>query len=100
MIKYLAKNRTTVAADGRVEIAGRGATSGYAIQAIVNGTGAVTATVPIEVSNDGNSWSVLTTMAPSGTNIGTAIFSAVAPYVYIRANTSAITGSLDVIVSW
>lgn len=99
MIKNLSKNRTTTGTDAKAELAGQGLSTGYAIQAIVTGTGAVSATVGIEVSNDGNVWNQLTSMAPSGTNVGSAIYNNTAPYRYIRANTTAVTGSLDVILS-
>lgn len=99
MIRYLSKNRTTTGIDTKVELGGRGMTSGFALQATVKGTGAVTATVSVEVSNDGESWVQLFSLAPSGTNVGSAINGSTYPYRYVRANTTALTGSLDVILS-
>lgn len=64
-------------------------------QATVVGTGAVSATVKIEVSNDGVGWlsDTTSTLALSGTNIASAGFSSSAPWQYVRANITAISGT-------
>ena len=64
-------------------------------QITVAGTGAVSATVLIEVSNDGTSWlaTPLGTVAISGTTSATDGFTTAAPWKYHRANISAISGT-------
>jgi len=64
-------------------------------QATVEGTGAVTATVQIEVSNDLKGWLVdaIATLALTGTNVATAGFTSSANWMYVRANITAITGT-------
>ena len=73
-------------------------------QAIVTGTGAVTATVTIEVSNDPRvltdsanaAWlsTVLGTITLSGTNSSSDGFTTSnAPWKYVRANVTAISGT-------
>ncbi len=73
-------------------------------QAIITGTGAVTATVDIEVSNDGVN--VVDTVAGSITLSGTTTHSdgfttQHSPWKYVRANVTAISGtgaSVDVLM--
>ena len=64
-------------------------------QAVVEGTGAVTATVVIEASNDGiNALStVLGTITLSGTTTSSDGFQTSAPWKYIRARVTAISGT-------
>lgn len=62
-------------------------------QATVVGTGAVGATVVIQVSNDGVTPATLTTLTLSGTTSATLIFDTPAPYAYIGANITAISGT-------
>lgn len=64
-------------------------------QATVSGTGAVSATVTIEVSNDGTNWcsTVMGTITLSGTTSSTDGFTSEAPWKYIRANVTAISGT-------
>jgi hypothetical protein len=75
-----------------------------AIQATVSGTGAVSATVVIEASNDAL-FAVSTaigTITLSGTTSSTDGFTTDAPWKYIRANVTAISGTsatVNVIVS-
>lgn len=63
--------------------------------AVVTGTGAVTATVNIEVSNDGNTWcsTAMGTITLSGTNSFADGFTSQAPWKYVRANVTAISGT-------
>lgn len=64
-------------------------------QATVLGTGAVTATVEIEGSNDGAYWcdTPLGTITLSGTTSHTDGFTVNAPWKYVRANITAISGT-------
>ncbi len=62
-------------------------------QATVSGTGAVSATVVIEFSNDGVGWVEGATITLSGTTSDSDGFVSDAPWVYARANLSAISGT-------
>lgn len=64
-------------------------------QATVVGTGAVTATVTIEVSNNNKIWcsTVLGTITLSGTTTSSDGFTTDAPWGYVRANVTAISGT-------
>jgi hypothetical protein len=62
-------------------------------QAVVTGSGAVSATVNVEGSFDGTNWALLTTLSPSGTNTGTAIGTSATPCPFVRANFTALTGT-------
>ena len=66
-----------------------------AIQANVVGTGAVTATVVIDCSNDGINWNTtaLGTISLSGTTSAADGFTTTAPWKYIRARVTAISGT-------
>ena len=65
------------------------------IQAIVVGTGAVTATIVIDVSNDSTNWcsTVLGTITLSGTTSNSDGFTTDAPWKYMRARVTAISGT-------
>lgn len=73
-------------------------------QATVTGTGVVTATVDIEVSNDGTNWldTVAGTITLSGDTTHSDGFTTTsAPWKYVRANVTAISGtgaSVDVVM--
>ena len=64
-------------------------------QAIVTGTGAVTATVTIQGSNDGVNWgkTPLATLTLSGTTTDNDVATYTGPCKFIRANVTAITGT-------
>ena len=69
-------------------------------QAIVTGTGAVSATVVIQVSNqeatfngDKSNWITLGTISLSGTTTSTDGFTTTAPWRYVRANITAVAGT-------
>jgi len=64
-------------------------------QAIVSGTGAVAATVVIDGSNDGTHWcaTVLGTITLSGTTTDNDGFTTTAPWKYVRARVTAISGT-------
>ena len=63
------------------------------MQATVSGTGTVTATVAIEVSNDNTNFVTLGTITLSGTTSATDGFAFNAPWVYIQSNCTAISGT-------
>lgn len=62
---------------------------------VVTGTGAVAATINIEVSNDGVTWcsTVMGTITLSGTTSSADGFTSQAPWKYVRANVTAISGT-------
>ena len=59
----------------------------------VAGTGAVSASVDIEVSNDGSHWLVAGTITLSGTTSDQAGLTLDAPWVNVRAKCTAIAGT-------
>ena len=66
------------------------------LQAIANGSsGAYSATVNVEVSNDGTNWMVMGTITLSGTatTADTDGFASNASWKYIRGNVTAISGT-------
>lgn len=63
------------------------------VQAVVSGTGAVTATVVVEVSNDGANWQTLDTITLSGTTNAVGSMAYAAPFVEVRGRVSAISGT-------
>jgi hypothetical protein len=62
-------------------------------QAVVDGTGAVTATVVIQVSNDGTNYLTLGTITLSGITTSTDGFASSAAWEHVRASLSAISGT-------
>lgn len=62
-------------------------------QAIVTGTGSVSATIDIEVSNNNVNWLVLQTLTLSGTTSATDGIASNAPWGYVRAEVTAISGT-------
>lgn len=65
------------------------------IQATVVGDGAVSATVVIDASNDGEYWCAtpMATVTLSGTDSNSDGFTTVAPWKFIRARVTAISGT-------
>jgi hypothetical protein len=61
--------------------------------ASVTGTGALTATVVIYGSNDGMTWNDLGTITLSGTSNATDGFPSVAPWEWVRADLTALSGT-------
>lgn len=63
--------------------------------AMVIGTGAVSATILLETSNDGVHWITpgLTTFSLTGTTIAQAAFASVESWAFVRANITAISGT-------
>lgn len=70
-------------------------------QATVTGSGAVTATVVIDASNDGTNWcsTVLGTITLSGTTTVSDGFTTTAPWKYVRARVTALTGTGATVVA-
>ena len=85
----LMTGRTSTATGTTIEAPGPGAT----VQARVTGTGAVTATVVVQVSNFDNVWLTLGTLSLSGTTTATAGLALDAHWAYIRADLTALTGT-------
>jgi hypothetical protein len=70
-------------------------------QAVVYGTGAVTATVIIQVSNNNVDWEDMITFTLSGVTRDSDGASTEAPWLYVRGKVTAITGTnakVDVLV--
>lgn len=65
----------------------------FSVQYVETGTGAITATVVTQVSNDGTNWIQLASTALNGTTTTTDGFSFVGSWAYIRAGVSAISGT-------
>jgi len=67
---------------------------GFSIQSSVAGTGAVSATVLIQVSNSaGADWDTIATQTLSGTTRASYSTPLVGPYDLVRANVSVISGT-------
>lgn len=62
-------------------------------QGSVAGTGAVSVTITIQVSNDGVNWITLGTLSPTGTTNATDSINSNAPWANHRAVTTAISGT-------
>jgi hypothetical protein len=63
------------------------------IQAVVTGTGALTATVLIHVSLDGSNWVLQATISLAGNDAVTDGYATSAPWLYTRATLTAISGT-------
>ena len=64
-----------------------------AYQATITGSGSVSATIAIEVSNDGDNWITQSTITLSGTDSDTDGMALNAPWPYVRSNITAISGT-------
>jgi uncharacterized protein with ACT and thioredoxin-like domain len=69
-------------------------------QAIVTGTGAVTATIAVQVSNEADTfngikanWITMGTITLTGTTTATDGFTTICPWRYVRANVTNVTGT-------
>jgi len=69
-------------------------------QAIVTGTGTVTATIAVQVSNEANTfngikanWITMGTITLTGTTTATDGFTTICPWRYVRANVTNVTGT-------
>lgn len=67
--------------------------------ATVSGTGAVSATVIIYGSNEGIAWNDLGTITLSGTTNAMDGFPSVAPWQWIRADLTAISGTRAIVTA-
>jgi hypothetical protein len=63
------------------------------LDAKVVGTGAVSASVDVEHSHNGQDWSLLATLAPSGTTSAVATSAQQRPKPFLRAKPTALTGT-------
>lgn len=75
----------------------------WSYQATVAGTGAVTATVVIEVSNDGTNWLTLGTISLSGTTTASDGFASSARWHWVRSKVTAISGTgatVNTLIGW
>lgn len=63
------------------------------IQASISGTGAVSATVAVDVRNDGAQWITIETLALSGTTSASSGFAYGARWAECRARVTAISGA-------
>ena len=89
---YIMNGQTSTGAGDTVTISPKH----RSFQAIVTGTGAVTATVIIQVSNDGTNWIDATTSPHidlSGTTTATDGFTMIAKWSYARGYVNAISGT-------
>lgn len=62
-------------------------------QGVVSGSGAVSATIVVEVSNDNVNWLNLGTITLSGTNTANDGFASLAVWEYVRGSITAISGT-------
>jgi hypothetical protein len=62
-------------------------------QGTVTGTGAVTATIDVEVSTDDTNWVVMGSIVLSGTDSATDAFASDTNWPYVRGNLTAISGT-------
>lgn len=92
MIKQLLESAATTVT-GAPQIVEKEVGLGRTFQAAVAGTGVVSATVVIEVSNDGINFITLGTITLSGTNVASDGFTTNAAWQYSRARVSAISGT-------
>ena len=74
-------------------------------QAIVSGTGSVSATVGIQVSNENetgqgtnSNWITISTITLTGTTTATDGFTTIAPWRFVRANVTAVSGTVRIIM--
>jgi hypothetical protein len=78
----------------------RGNLRAWSYQANLSGTGAVSATVLIEVRNGNGDWILYGTLSPSGTTTATDSIVGDAPWLEHRARCTAISGTgASVVVS-
>lgn len=82
-----------VIATGAGAATNRSGNGSVAYQAVVTGSGAVSATVVVEVSNDGTNFVTLGTISPSGTTSASDGFGSVIPWKQHRGNVTAISGT-------
>jgi hypothetical protein len=89
-IKQILAGATVTGAVPATQISGLGNVRSY--QATLGGTGTYSATVQIQVSNDGVFWFTLNTFTLTNT-APTQVFTSTDAYAYVLANVTAITGT-------
>lgn len=90
-VTSLVNGRTTVGAGEACRLNKIGKCT---VQASVDGTGAVTATIPVYVSTDNVHWTpAIFTFSLSGTNTASDGFVLDGPWKFIRADLTAISGT-------
>ena len=89
-IKQILSGATTTGAVAPTTLQGLGNVRSY--QASLGGTGTFSATIQIQVSNDGLYWFTLNTFTLSNTQ-QTQVFTSTDAYAYVLANVTAITGT-------
>ena len=72
--------------------------SGGAFQAVITGTGAITATINIQCSLDNTNWILLGTITLSGTTTATDGFTSSGGWIFYRAVSSNVTGIVTSII--
>lgn len=98
MIFILNKNQAATGTDAVVNLGERTVMLPVrTFQSTVSGTGAVTATVVIQVSNDGTNYLTLGTITLSGTTSASDGFASDASWGYVRANVTAISGTSAIV---
>lgn len=92
---HLIKGVTTVMSGESIPSLPRyeGDTNARSFQAVVEGTGAVSAVVVIEASNNGRNWLPCLTFTLTGTNEKTEAAAINSPFAYFRARVTAISGT-------
>jgi hypothetical protein len=83
----------TTTGPGETYRSGSGRRTIHTFQASITGTGAVSATILIQVSLDLIHWGTMVTFTLSGTTSDTSVAAAEAPYEYYRTNLTAISGT-------
>lgn len=91
----LNSGRTSTGADSST----RGPQGPSSFTSVVSGTGAVTATVVIQVSGDDTNWLTLGTITLSGTTSASDGFGSLTAWAYVRANVTAISGTSATVVT-
>ena len=93
-IKYLLSGATATGAGTGIEAPSKdGVRLSQNYQAKVAGTGTVTASVDIEVSNDGATYDVLATITLSGTTSDSDAYASPRAWAFVRGNVTAISGT-------
>lgn len=87
--KLLARATTTVTGESRQF----GPRPSATVEASVAGSGSVSATIIIEVSNTGDYWQTMDTISLSGTNSASSGFAIAARWEWIRARLTTISGA-------
>lgn len=87
-------NAVTTTGTGAVNYLGRNpGNANRTYQATVSGTGAVSATVLVLASDDGVGWVTLGTITLSGTGTASDGFAALAPWMEVEGDVTAISGT-------